>query len=180
MLVALDGDGQLLGTQRLKFSASDDAATLASAFLKRHRPPVRDAQVRLAEARADAKRTNRKVCVVVSGVRCGPCFRLARWMNDQHGLLDKDYVILKVMAELDSHAQEVIYTLDGPIDGIPWFAITSAEGKILATSDGPMGNIGMPSSPEDIRHMREILDQTATRLTDEELDRLVKSLVDYK
>ena len=181
VLVAIDGDAKMLGTQRLKFDNADDAKTLASAFLKRHSPPVRDARALLAAARAEARRTDRKVCLVVSGVRCGPCFRLARWMDAQHALLEKDYVILKVMTELESHAQEVFDTLNRPREaGVPWFAITDAEGKVLMTSDGPMGNIGMPMSSEDIRHMREMLAKTANRLTGDEIDKLIKSLVDFK
>ena len=31
--------------------------------------------------------------------------------------------------------------------GIPWFAILDAQGKALATSDGPRGNIGYPARP---------------------------------
>ncbi len=181
LLVALDGNAKLLGTQRLTNDNLDDATAQASAFLKRHSPPARDALSALAAARAEAMRTDRKVCLVVSGVRCGPCFRLARWMDAQHALLEKDFVILKVMAELDSHAEEVSNTLDRPLEaGVPWFAITDAKGKVLVTSDGPVGNIGMPSSPEGIRHLREMLAKTANHLTGDEIDTLIKSLVDFK
>ena len=60
--------------------------------------------------------------------------------------------------------------------GIPWYAITEPDGKVLVTSDGPLGNIGMPGSIEDLRHFRQILDQTAQRMTPDEKEALIKSL----
>ena len=102
-------------------------------------------------------------------------------MDNQHALLDKDYVLVKVIVELDSHAQEAFNTLNLPPEsGVPCFAITDAEGKVLVTSESPTGNIGMPDSPEGIHHMREMLAKTANRLTVDEIDGLVKSLVDFK
>ena len=62
--------------------------------------------------------------VIQGGPRCGPCFRLARWIEDHHATLDKDYVIVKLMEGIDEHVTEALAGLpikDG--DGIPWFAI---------------------------------------------------------
>jgi hypothetical protein len=47
---------------------------------------------------------------------------------------------------------------------------------VLATSEGPLGHIGFPSSMEDIRHFRQMLERTVRRLKSDELDSLVKSL----
>src|SRR5262249_50063108 len=153
----------------------------ATTLLKEHLPPVRDAAARLAEARAEAQRTGRRLWIVEGGPRCGPCFRLARWMDDQHALLEKDYVILKVMDGLDEHAEDVVKPLERPAGGgIPWYAITEADGKVLATSDGPLGNIGIPSSVEGIGHLRGMLCKTAQHLTAEDLDRLTGSLANPK
>lgn len=101
-------------------------------------------------------------------------------MDDQHAILAKDYVILKVMGGLDQHAEEVIKPLNRPQSGIPWHAITEVDGKVLATSEGPLGNIGMPSTVEDIRHLRTMLEQTGRRLTPDDLDRLAESLANFK
>jgi len=101
-------------------------------------------------------------------------------MDDQHVILEKDYVIVKVMGGLDEHAEDVIKLLNRPKSGIPWHAITDADVTVLTTSTGPLGNIGMPSSVEGIRHLREMLKQTAQRLTDDDLDRLAKSLAEFK
>ena len=70
------------------------------------------------------------------------------------------------MDGIDEHVTEAIAGL--PIkegDGIPWFAITEPDGNVLAISRGPMGNIGFPSSAEEIRHFRQMLD--ANRPEDE-------------
>ncbi len=111
------------------------------------------------------------------GPRRGACFRLARWMEDHHGALEKDYVIVKVMEGLDDHASDVIEKLPITHRGIPWHAITEPDGTILITCGGPLGNIGFPAgSIEGVRHLRRMLERTAKRLTSDDVDRLVKSL----
>jgi hypothetical protein len=116
-------------------------------------PPTRNAQLLLADARREAKGSGRRVWIVYGGPRCAPCFSLARWMDDHHTTLEKDFVIVKVMEVIDEHVSEVIAKLPWkPRDGIPWFAITEPDGTVLATSESPLGNIGFPSSVEGIRH----------------------------
>jgi hypothetical protein len=81
------------------------------------------------------------------------------------------------MAGLDDHASEAVRSLpiaDG--DGIPWHAITEPDGTILATSHGPLGNIGFPSSVEDLRHLRRMLALTTRHLSAAEVDGLIGSL----
>jgi hypothetical protein len=56
-------------------------------------------------------------------------------------------------------------------------AITEPGGAVLATSDGPLGNIGFPGTIEDARHLREMLQRTARKLTAKEQDQLVESLI---
>jgi hypothetical protein len=60
--------------------------------------------------------------------------------------------------EIDESAGDVMKLPNQPErTGIPWMAITEPGGAVLATSDGPLGNLGFPSSIEDIRHLREML-----------------------
>ncbi len=177
VLVALDGDRKTIATKRLATDEMAAAVGIGDDFLKHHMPPTRDALALLTEARKAAKDSGRRVWVVHGGPRCGPCFRLARWIEDHHTTLEKDYVIVKVMDGLDAHAAEVIAELPRKNeDGIPWFAITEPDGTILATSGGPLGNIGFPSSVEGIRHLRQMLDRTVQRLTADEVDGLIKPL----
>jgi Thioredoxin-like len=177
VLVALDGDQKTIAAERIALKDVDAAIRAGAEFLKRNRLPAHNAPALLAEARAEAKRSGRRVWVVQGGPRCGPCFRLARWIKDHHATIDKDYVVVKLMEGIDEHVTEALAGL--PIksgDGIPWFAITDPDGAVLATSRGPLGNIGFPSSVEGIRHFRQMLGQTARKLTADDLDRLIKSL----
>ncbi len=179
-LVALDGSQQPLGMETIAAADVDAGASLARKFLLRHRPASVDARAKLLDAREKAKRDERRVLVISSGPRCGPCFQLARWIDEYHEALEKDYVIVKAMEGLDKHADEIGKEIGGAQHGIPWFIITEPDGKILMTSEGPLGNIGMPSSVEGIRHFRVMLERTARRLSAKEIDELIESLVSAK
>jgi hypothetical protein len=176
-LVALDDQGKTLDVTRVPLLDAQIGLELASGFVKRNMPPKRDARALVVAAREEAKRSGRRVWIVYGGPRCGPCFRLARWMDDQQGLLEKDFVIMKFLQVIDKNAQSVVGDLPvRPGDGIPWMAVTESDGTILATSNGPLGNIGFPTELENRRHLREMLDRTVQRLTPEECDELIKSL----
>jgi len=176
VLVAVDGTGATLGSRRIAVAGIGTAQALPAQFIKRHAPAVPDARARLEAAQREARETGRRLLFVEGGPRCDPCRELARWMEDQHALLSKDFVILKVL-DNDDHAGEVIKKFR-PRDegGIPWFAIADPDGTVLATSDGPMGNIGMPFSIEAKRHFKKLLDHTARRLTPAERQKLLDSI----
>jgi hypothetical protein len=177
VLVAMDGDRRAVGVERV--STRDVAASVGVVvdFVRRHRPPARDALTSLARAREEAKGSGRRVWVVHSGPRCAPCFRIARWMEENHAALEKDYVLLEIMEGVDEHVAEVVAGLpEKEGEGIPWHAITEPDGAVLATSVGPLGNIGFPGSVEGVRHLRQMIERTARRLTPADLDALVKSL----
>ncbi len=81
------------------------------------------------------------------------------------------------MDQVDDHVSEVIAELPWKsADGIPWLAITEPDGTVLATSDGPLGNVGFPGSIEGIRHFRQMLDRTVRKLSSGEVDGLIRSL----
>jgi hypothetical protein len=177
VLVALNGNEETIAAKPIEASPRLTALATGDAFLKQHMPPARDALATLVAAREEASKTNRRVWIVHGGPRCGPCFRLARWIEEHHAILEKDFVMVKVMEGLDEHAAEVISQLpEAQGDGIPWFAITEPDGSILTTSHGPLGNIGFPGSVEGVRHFRQMLDRTARKLAAAEVDELVKSL----
>ena len=178
VLMALDGDRKPIAIGRVKTTEKPaDAMALGEEFLKEHRLPPRDAPRLLDEARGEAKRSGRRVWLVHGGPRCGPCFLLARWMDDHHAALEKDFVIVKLMENVDDRVTEAVAGLpEKEGDGIPWFAITEPDGTILATSSGPLGNIGFPSSVEGIRHFRQMLERTVRKLTRDEVEGLIKSL----
>ncbi|HET6204913.1 MAG TPA: hypothetical protein VFI25_19150 [Planctomycetota bacterium] len=53
--------------------------------------------------------------------------------------------------------------------GIPWFAFLDAQGAVVATSDGPKGNVGFPAEPDEIDHFVAMLRKGARRITPEQL-----------
>ena len=176
-LVVLDPTGKPLASVLLAVADPAAAIEQGKRFLQDQCPAPHDARAALAEGRAEAERTGRKVWLIVGGPRCGPCFRLARWVDAHRATLERDYVVVKVMENLDDHAAEVLAALPiQPGEGIPWHAITAPDGSILKTSVGPLGNIGLPSSVEGLRHFRAMLDKTRQRLTPAEVDGLVESL----
>ncbi|MDP6539300.1 MAG: hypothetical protein QF903_09705 [Planctomycetota bacterium] len=83
----------------------------------------------------------------------------------------------------------------GPGGGIPWFAIIDpARGllrehddggwsvdpaALLATADGPDGNVGCPMTAGERAHFVGVLDTTRRRLTDVQLARLDAALLAY-
>jgi hypothetical protein len=176
VLVVLDREGKSIDTLRVPTSDINTGFELATNFVKQNVPPARDAKATIAAARAEAARTGRRVWVVIGGPRCGPCFSLARWMDDHRELLEKDYVIVKILGSIDTNSLEVERELRGDTGGIPWHAIMSSDGQLLATSDGPLGNIGFPGAVESLRHLRSMFDRTAQRLTMEDRDQLIQSL----
>src|SRR5262249_57936635 len=116
-----DGTGAPIAWERIKPHPPAEALAIGDAFLKRPQPPPRDARAGLAAARDEARRTGRRVWVVHGGPRCRPCFRLGRWIEEDHATLEKDFVIFKVMDGIDQHAGEVINGLpESPGDGLPW------------------------------------------------------------
>jgi RNA polymerase sigma factor (sigma-70 family) len=177
VLVALNGDQKTIADQRVTAGNPAEALSTGEDFLKQHMPPNRNACRLLAEARKEAKGSGRRVWIVYGGARCAPCFGLARWMEDHHATLEKDFVTVKVMDGIDRNVDDVITELPWKRgDGIPWFAITQPDGTVLATSNSPLGNIGFPDSVEGIRHFRTMLDRTVRAIKSDEVERLVKSL----
>ena len=64
--------------------------------------------------------------------------------------------------------------------GIPWFVILDAEGKELADSNGPKGNIGCPNTDEEIGVFIDIARKVRVTLTDDDLALLKRSLVAHR
>jgi hypothetical protein len=74
--------------------------------------------------------------------------------------------------------EEILASLGGERSGLPFYAILDERGKKIADSNAlPDGvNIGYPVSPAEIAAFRKLLQETAPRLTAEQLDRMVAHL----
>jgi hypothetical protein len=175
---AIDGSGKQLGELEIDFSDAS-AASKAAEFIAQHGPQQVDAQEKWNEAFAEASSSERRVWARISQRYCGPCFRMARWLDNQQVLLEKDYVMLKIDDVRDLNGRDVAERLTGGQQhGVPFHAIFDSNGELLIDSAGPLGNIGHPSNVEGKKHLRKMLHETRKNLTDAEIDQLVESLGD--
>ena len=61
--------------------------------------------------------------------------------------------------------------------GIPWYAIVEPNGTVLATADGPGGNVGCPASAEEITHFMATLRKTRRHASPVDFDAVEEALV---
>ena len=182
LVVAYDTQGLEMGRQKIDTSkANHEAASVQSyeQFLETHKPPQEDAEEKLDRAIAEAKATNRRVWVVCSGTRCGPCRVMARWMDAQHALLSKAVIHVHLDLARDLNMVKVLQRLNEPQAGIPWHAILDANGNILINSETELlGNVGAPDkSPESLTHFRKMIKLAGKgQLSEKELESLVESV----
>ena len=59
-------------------------------------------------------------------------------------------------------------------------AIIDENGKELASSFGPSGNIGYPYQPNEINYFISMLRETRQRLTDDDLSKIAADLNAYR
>ena len=157
--------------------AESGAEAKAAEFILKHKPAKLDAQKKWDEAFAEAKRTNRKVWARLGGRYCGPCFLLARWLDEHREVLEKDYVMLKLDDYAEENGASVAMRLTrGGHFGIPFSAIFDIEEKMVVDSNSPLGNIGFPSGYEGSKYLRKMLLATRRSITDAEIEKLVASL----
>ncbi len=174
----LDANGAEVG--RLEIDVTEkEAEERVAAFVSKHSPLKLDAQKKWDEAFAEAKRTNRKVWARVSQRYCGPCFLLARWLDDHREVLEKDYVMLKIDDFADENGIAVAKRITrGGRFGIPFYAIFDRDEMLVIDSDSPLGNIGFPSGYEGSKYLRKMLLATRSSLTDAEVQQLAASLAE--
>ncbi len=92
------------------------------------------------------------------------------------GGLGKDYLWVRIDQRWHGSEEVMNGIKQGYRGGIPWFAILHSDGKVLATSDGPDGNIGFPSEPASIDHFLAMLKSTKQRISEKELATLREAL----
>ena len=83
---------------------------------------------------------------------------------------------MKLTAAVNEHAMEIGEEIGGAGHGIPYHAMMSPGGQVLISSEGPLGNIGMPTSVEGIRHFEKMMKAVANRMTEGEIASLIDSL----
>jgi hypothetical protein len=176
-LVALDGQGKLLGTTSLAPTESALRGNVRN-FVAAHLPPALDAEVMMAAALAQAKRENKRVFVEETGTYCAPCRLLWRYLDRNRQILDPHFVFVRMDSSRAKRGDEVMRTYHRTKgQGIPWIVILDADGVALGDSDGKDGkNFGFPSAPTEIDRFIRLVGETAPRLTAADLEQLRSDL----
>jgi thiol-disulfide isomerase/thioredoxin len=111
---------------------------------------------------------------------CGWCKKMEKFFQESEAapILARYYSVVTVDTEKNEGSEPLARRLgskDG-IDGIPWFAVIDAQGKVLATSEGPKGNIGFPDTDIEVAHFFSVLHSTAKGITAGEIETIAKAL----
>lgn len=194
-LTVLDGDGKPIANQETEalevknakgessgLEAGHDPAKVL-AFLKKNAAAPLKAEDIVASGLAEAKSSGRAVFLHFGAPWCGWCHRLEDWMAKPEvaSVLAKDFVDVKVDVDRTTGGKELFAKYRGPKDGgIPWFVFLDADGKAIVTSDGPKGNTGFPSAPEEIEHFAAMLAKARTKMSENEAAGLIESLKSQK
>lgn len=188
-LTVLDADGKALAqndTTEFETHVDDkpghDPVKVLD-FLKQHQAAHLDAALVRNAAFARAKSEGKRVFLHFGAPWCGWCHKLEGWMArpEVAALLDKEFIDLKIDTDRMSGGKEMIAAeraaagvkADG---GIPWMVFFDANGKALANSDGPGGNIGFPYQDDEIAHFVKMLETGRVKLTPDEVAALRESL----
>ncbi len=182
-LTVLDADGKVLANQdtgALEVGDQHDPAKV-QAFLQQWKAQPLDAQQVLKDAVAQAAKQDRRVFLHVGAPWCSWCRRLEDFLAcpEISKIMGRDFLDVKIDNERMAHGKDVEKQFRPKAGGgIPWFAVLDAQGNVLATSDGPKGNIGFPVEPHEIAHFMDVLKQTVRGITADDLERIEQALND--
>lgn len=184
VLVVLDEHGQYRTTQETgSFEAGnrhDPAKVLA--FLKKWQATPPPAEEALSAAVAEARSKSKAVLVQFSAPWCGWC---RRYDDFQDGvvvatILDHAYASVKIDVDRMAGGKALCEKLGGKTAGLPFFVVLDADGKKVADSIGPGGNVGFPAKPEEVEHFLKMIRETAPKLNDYQIGALRDALSDRR
>jgi hypothetical protein len=102
-------------------------------------------------------------------------------LKDVSAALAKDFVTLRIDTDRMVAGNDLLARYAKTQQGIPWFVFLDGDGQALINSTAPgSGNIGFPAQDEEIAHFKVMLEKVAKRMTRDDIDMLVKSLVAFR
>lgn len=154
--------------------------TKQSAVESTNRPFGPNAESILAVALSAAKQQDKRVLVDIGSPSCSACRVLDDFLDRNHELFQDDYIIINIDSLRMRRGDAIENRLrHGRGAGIPWMVILDAEGQELISSDGPKGNIGYPSRPEEIDYFVSMIEKTRKRTSDKYIAVIRKKLHEY-
>ncbi len=175
-LFVLDSKGQLLdqfSDRDLLLDGEFNINGLIGALEKHSLQPLVAKEV-LEAAFAKAKQENKRLIVQQTATWCGPCWTLSQFFERTQSVWEKEYVWVTIDNRWTGAIELMEELRGGSQGGVPWFAILDADRKTLATSNDSKGeNVGYPSDAKSRAHFRHLIQTTATRLTEAEIDQLM-------
>jgi thioredoxin-related protein len=181
-LTVLAADGNVLTNQETGALEVDDAHDPArvQAFLKKWQAEPLDAGKVFEQARAQAAKQHKRLFLHFGVPTCKWCRRLDDFLRrkDIAEIVACDFVPVKIDLRRMTGADEVAKRFRKTDSGSPWFAIVDGKDHVLATSDGPRGNVGFPVEPHEIAHFIDVLKKTAPRMTVAEIGKIEQTLKD--
>ncbi len=183
-LVVLDADGNVLARQEtgsLEKGKGHDLKEVR-AFLRQWQSERLEAEQVLAAGVARARAEEKRVFLRLGAPRCPWCRRLDEVLLrvEIAEVLEADYVEVRIDVDRMAGGKELAERLRAnPQGGIPWCAVLDEDGRVLATSDGPDGNIGCPVTASEIEHFVAMLRGTARRMRPEGLGVVKKVLEEH-
>jgi thioredoxin-related protein len=180
-LAVLDGDGRVVTRQKtdpLEVGDHHDPAKVL-AFLEKWSAPKAAAAKVVADGLARASSEGKLVFLHFGSPTCGWCHRLEGFLarQDMSAIFGRAFVDVKVDLARMTGAEAVHSRYPSAAKaGVPWFAFLDGQGKVLATSDGPKGNIGYPVMPEEIDHFVGMLRKAAPSLGGPDVDAIEAAL----
>ena len=188
-LTVLDSDGKVVINQETSSLENDDKENpghnpeAVLEFLTKFQAEPLDARALLSEATDKASSEKKFVFLHFGAPWCGWCHRMEAWLvkPEIDSVMSKAFVDLKVDTDRMLHGEELFKEYCPNQGGIPWFVFIDPETKkVIATSDGPKGNVGFPFDDFEIEHYCDMLTKCDGKFTTEQIAAIKQSLNDNR